>query len=89
MDKTKLINAVSQKSGITKKEAEIAVETVIDVITQSLVSGKPFALIGFGKFEVCQREARTQIHPKTGEEFIIQAGKVPVFRVSKSLIQQM
>ncbi|GHH98904.1 HU family DNA-binding protein [Neobacillus kokaensis] len=89
MDKSKLINAVSVKSGITKKEAELAVETVIDVITQSLVSGKSFSLIGFGKFEVCQREARTRIHPKTGEEFLTKAGKVPVFRVSKSLIQLM
>lgn len=89
MNKTKLINAVSAKSKLSRKDAESAIEAVFDVITQSLVSGDSFALLGFGKFEVCQREARVRIDPKTGEEFLIQAGKVPVFRASKSLIQQM
>jgi DNA-binding protein HU-beta len=89
LNKTKLINAVSARSELSRQDAESAVEAVFDVITQSLVSGDSFALLGFGKFEVCQREARTRINPKTGEEFIIQAGKVPVFRASKSLIQKM
>ena len=89
MNITKLINEVSTKSELSRKDAEIAVEAVFDIITQSLVSGDSFALLGFGKFEVCQREARTRIDPKTGEESIIQAGKVPVFRASKSLIQQI
>jgi DNA-binding protein HU-beta len=89
LNKTKLINAVSARSELSSKDAESAVEAVFDVITQSLVSGDSFALLGFGKFEVCQREARTRIDPKTGEEFIVQAGKVPVFRASKSLIQKM
>jgi DNA-binding protein HU-beta len=89
LNKTKLVNAVSARSELSKKEAESAVEAVFDVITQSLVSGDSFALLGFGKFEVCQREARTRVNPKTGEECIIQAGKVPVFRASKSLIQKM
>ena len=89
MNKTKLINEVSAKSEISRKEAESAVEAVFDIIIQSLVSGDSFALSGFGKFEVSQREARTRIDPKTGEESIIQAGKVPVFRASKSLIQQI
>ncbi|MDP4105134.1 MAG: HU family DNA-binding protein [Bacillota bacterium] len=89
MNKTKLVNAVSVKSELSRKKAESAVEAVFDVITQSLVSGDSFALLGFGKFEVCQREARMRIDPKTGEELQIQAGKVPVFRASKSLIQKM
>ena len=89
MNKTKLINAVSAKSELSRKDAESAVEAVFHTITQSLVSGDSFALLGFGKFEVCHREARTRIDPNTGEEFIIQAGKVPVFRASKSLIQKM
>jgi DNA-binding protein HU-beta len=89
LNKTKLINAVSAKSKLSRKEAESAVEAVFDFITQSLVSGDSFALLGFGKFEVCKREERTRINPKTGEEFVLQAGKVPVFRASKSLIQKM
>ena len=89
MNKTKLVNVVSEKSEISKKDAESAVEAVFDVITQTLVSGDSFALFGFGKFEVCHRDARTRIDPKTGEEFIIHAGKVPVFRASKSLIQKI
>lgn len=89
MNKTKLINAVLAKTELSRNDAESAVEAVFDVITKSLVSGDSFALLGFGKFEVCQREARTRIDPKTGKEFVIQAGKVPVFRASKSLIQKM
>jgi len=89
LNKTKLINAVSAKSELSRKDAELAVEAVFDVITKSLVSGDSFALSGFGKFEVCHRDARTRFNPKTGEELIIQAGKVPVFRASKSLIQEM
>lgn len=89
MNKTKLINVVSQRSELSKEDAESAVEAVFDFITQSLVSGDSFALSGFGKFEVCQREERTRINPKTGEECTLQAGKVPVFRASKSLIQKM
>ncbi|MBS4214848.1 MULTISPECIES: HU family DNA-binding protein [Neobacillus] len=89
MNKTQLINAVSAKSELSRKDAESAVEAVFDIITQSLVCGDSLALLGFGKFEVCQREARTRIDPKTGEESIIQAGKVPVFRASKSLIQKI
>ena len=89
MNKTKLINAVSEKSKLCQKNSESVVEAIFDVITQSLVNGNSFAVFGFGKFEVCQREERTGLDPKTGEEFIIQAGKVPVFRASKSLIQQI
>ncbi|MEH7106415.1 MULTISPECIES: HU family DNA-binding protein [Bacillaceae] len=89
MNKTKLIQVVSAKSELSRKDAESAIEAVFDVITQSLVSGNSFAILGFGKFEVCHREARVRLDPKTGEEFLIQAGKVPVFRASKSLIQQM
>ena len=89
LNKTKLINAVSARSELSREDAELAVETVFDVIKQSLVSGDSFALLGFGKFEVCQREARTRINPQTGEECIIPKGKVPVFRASKSLIEKM
>jgi DNA-binding protein HU-beta len=89
LNKTKLITAVSEKSDLSRKDAESAVEAVFDAIIQSLGSGDSFALFGFGKFEVCQREAHTRLDPNTGEEFIIQASKVPVFRASKSLMQQM
>lgn len=89
MNKTKLINEVSSKSKLSRKDAEAAVEAVFDVITQSLVSGDSFSLLGFGKFEVCHREERTRIDPKTGEELIRQAGKVPVFRASKSLVEKI
>jgi DNA-binding protein HU-beta len=89
LDKKNLIKAVSVRSKLSKKDAESAVEAVFDLITKSLVSGDSLALLGFGKFEICQREAHNHIDPKTGEKSIIQACKVPVFRASKSLIQPM
>ena len=85
MNKADLINAVAEKTGLSKKDSESAVAAVVDVITESLVQGDKVQLVGFGSFEVKQRAARLGRNPKTKEELKIPASKVPVFTAGKAL----
>lgn len=85
MNKADLINAVAEKTGLSKKDSESAVAAVVDVITESLVQGDKVQLVGFGSFEVKQRAARLGRNPKTKEELKIPASKVPVFKAGKAL----
>ena len=85
MNKTELIAAVAEKAEISKKDAEKAVGAVIDVITKALVEGDKVQLVGFGTFEVRQRNARTGKNPATGEEIEIPASKVPAFKAGRGL----
>ena len=85
MNKADLINAVAEKTGLSKKDSESAVAAVVDVITESLVQGDKVQLVGFGSFEVKQRAARLGRNPKTKAEMKIPASKVPVFKAGKAL----
>ena len=66
MNKTELIAAVAEKSGLSKKDAAAAVESVIAAVSDSLVKGEKVQLVGFGTFEVKERAARTGKNPQTG-----------------------
>lgn len=85
MNKTDLINAVSDKADLTKKEAGAAVDAVFDSIQESLQNGEKVQLIGFGNFEVRERAARKGRNPQSGEEIEIAASKVPAFKAGKAL----
>ncbi len=85
MNKTELIAAAAQQSGISKKDAERVVNAAIDAITASLAEGGRVQLSGFGIFEVKNREARIGRNPKTKETIEIPATKLPVFKASKAL----
>ena len=85
MNKTELINAVAETSGIQKKDATKAVEAVFNTIIESLGNGDKVQLIGFGNFEVRERSARKGRNPQTGEEIKIPASKVPAFKPGKAL----
>lgn len=85
MNKSELINAVAEKSEISKKSAEKAVGAVIDVITESLQDGDKVQLVGFGVFEVKERAARMGRNPKTKEPIEIPASKSPQFKAGKAL----
>lgn len=85
MNKTDLINAVAEQSGLTKKAAGEAVEAVLASITNALANGNKVTLVGFGTFEVRERAARKGINPATGEPIEIPAGKVPAFKAGKAL----
>lgn len=85
MNKAELINAVSEKSGLSKRDSELAVSAAIDVITDCLSQGDKVQLVGFGAFEVRERAQRKGRNPKTKEEIKIPASKVPAFKAGKAL----
>jgi len=85
MTKAELINAVAEKSELTKKDSEKAVTAVIDAITEALVVGDKVSLVGFGTFEVKDRAARKGINPRTKEPMPIPASKLPAFKAGKAL----
>jgi len=85
MNKTDLVNAVAEKSELSKKDAGKAVDSVFETIMDSLSEGEKVQLIGFGNFEVRERAARKGRNPQTGEEIEIPASKVPAFKAGKAL----
>ena len=85
MNKTELIAAVAEKTGLSKKDSDAAVAAVVDAITESLVQGEKVQLVGFGSFEVKKRAARTGRNPHTKEQIEIPASRVPVFKAGKAL----
>ena len=85
MNKTELIAVTAEKAGLTKKDAERAVNAAVDSITAALVAGDKVQLAGFGIFETKKREARTGRNPITGETITIAAATLPGFKASKTL----
>ena len=85
MNKTELIEAISEGAGLTKKDSEKALDAVVSSITNALNNGDKVSLIGFGTFETRNRAARTGKTPQTGEPLQIAAATVPAFKAGKAL----
>ena len=85
MNKTELIAAVAEKTGMTKKDAERVINATVDTITEALVKGEKVSMSGFGIFEVKAREARMGRNPRTNETMEIPATRLPAFKASKTL----
>ena len=85
MNKTELVSAVAEKTGLSKKDSDAAVNATIDAITESLKNDDKVALVGFGTFEVRARAERMGKNPQTGEAIKIAASKVPAFIAGKAL----
>ena len=85
MNKTELITLAAENAGMTKKDAERLINAAIDAITASLAKGEKVQLSGFGTFEVKEREARVGRNPHTREAMEIPATRVPSFKASKAL----
>ena len=85
MNKTELIAIAAENAGMTKKDTERVLNAAIDAITASLVKGEKVQLSGFGTFETKDREARIGRNPHTKEAIDIPATRVPSFKASKAL----
>lgn len=85
MNKNELIAAVADKAGLSKKDADKAVNAVVASITDALKGGEKVAVVGFGSFEVKSRPARVGRNPKDGSAIDIPASKAPVFKAGKTL----
>ena len=85
MNKTDLITAAAEKSGLSKKDAERVVNALLDTVTASLTKGEKVQISGFGIFETKEREARVGRNPRTKEAIQIPASRLPAFKASKTL----
>ncbi len=84
MNKTELIAAIAEKSGISKKDADKALAAFIETVSEQLKAGEKIQLVGFGTFEVRERGERMGLNPRTKETIKIAASKAPVFKAGKS-----
>ena len=85
MNKVTLVPKIAEKSGLSKKQAELALGAFIDSVTEALKEGDKVQLMGFGTFEVKERAARTGRNPSTGATIEIPASKTPTFKAGKGL----
>lgn len=89
MNKKELVDIVSQKRDLTKKEAEALVDTVFDTMIESILEGDKVLISGFGTFKVNARAERKGVSPKTKEPMIIPASKTVTFKPSNKLKDTM
>lgn len=85
MNKAELVAAMSEKTELSKKDAEKALKAFVDVVTEELIKGEKVQLVGFGTFEVAERPARTGRNPQTKQTIEIAASKAPKFKAGKAL----
>lgn len=84
MNKTDLVAAVAAKSTLSKKDAEKAVNALVESIEETLKAGDKVSIVGFGTFEAKDRPARKGHNPLTGKEIDIPASKAPAFKAGKA-----
>ena len=89
MNKTELIAAAAERSGMTKKDTEQVISAAFDVIIAQLQKGEKVQISGFGTFEMKERKERVGRNPHTGEAVQIPASKVPTFKVSSTLKEKI
>ncbi len=85
MNKTELVASIASKAELSKKDADKALNAMIDTITGALLEGDKVQLVGFGTFETRQRAERKGKNPQTGAEVLIPAARVPAFKAGKAL----
>ncbi|WP_416197252.1 MAG: DNA-binding protein HU-beta [Sporanaerobacter sp.] len=86
MNKSELVASMAEKSNLTKKDAESALNAFMKAVEEALSNGEKVQLVGFGTFEVRERKAREGRNPRNPEEIInIPASKAPVFKAGKAL----
>lgn len=83
MNKGELIDAIAEKAGVSKKDADQILTAMLETIQDTVSSGEKVTLIGFGTFEPRDRSAREGRNPKTGETMMIPATRVPAFSAGK------
>ncbi len=89
MNKAELISTLADEAGITKTQANTALDAFIGAVTKTLRKGDKVTLVGFGTFSVSKRAARNGRNPQTGETIKIKARKVARFKAGKELSSKM
>ena len=85
MNKAQLINAIAAKCNLPKKDIDAVVNTAFDSIIETMKTGEKVQIVGFGRFEVRERPARTGRNPMTGEAIEIAASRSAAFKPGNAL----
>ena len=87
MNKTEFINAVAEKSGLSKADAKKAVDAFVETVSGEMKEGGKVALLGFGSFSVAEKAARKGVNPKTKQPIEIPARKSIKFKAGAELAE--
>ena len=85
MNKVELIDEITKKTGLTKKDTDATLKAFIEAVTEALAKGDSVQLVGFGTFDVGTRGERTGRNPKTGVEAVISSRRVISFKPSQMM----
>ena len=89
MNKGELVNLVAKEHGLSKKETDAILSATLEIIKSTVAAGDKVTLVGFGSFELRQRQERVGRNPKTGEKLTIPAAKVPAFSAGKNFKEKV
>lgn len=89
MNKAQLISALTNTAKLSRRDADVAVNSIFDIIIDQLRQGEKVQIVGFGAFEVRERPARKGRNPMTGEAIEIEATRSVAFKPGKSLKDAM
>lgn len=84
MNKTELISAVAEKTGLSKKDADSAVNAMLNTIVDTVAKDEKVQIVGFGTFELRNRSERQGRDPRTNSPITIPASTVPAFKAGKA-----
>lgn len=85
LGRTDLINKVAKKHGLTKQKAREVIKGIWEEIASGISRGKPYEILGYGKFYISERKARQGRNPRTGESLDLAASKTVRFKVGRKL----
>ncbi|RAU95957.1 HU family DNA-binding protein [Paenibacillus sp. YN15] len=85
MNKTDLVNKISEKSGLTKRDVEVVLNSFVGEVTEALSAGDKVQLVGFGTFETRKRSGRTGRNPQNGDPIAIPESVIPAFKAGNKL----
>lgn len=85
MNRTELVDALAEKTGLKKMDAQAALDALVDIVAMELSKGQEVRITGFGIFDVAQRKAREARNPRTGEAVKVPASRRPRFKAGKQL----
>ncbi|MCX6812614.1 MAG: HU family DNA-binding protein [Candidatus Berkelbacteria bacterium] len=85
MNKSQLVESVAKKTGLSRREATVGIDSAFELISKELKRGGKITLTGFGTFDVGKRRARAGVNPRTGAKIKIGAARMPRFRPSRAL----
>ena len=89
MNKAELIAKIAEDTGVTKTQANAALDSFVEAVTKTLKGGGKVTMVGFGTFSVSKRKARKGRNPQTGAEINIKARKVAKFKAGKELASKL